>query len=144
MLNSQEKRAIQRTFELIVPLADTFAVLFYDRFFSLEPAARSLFKGNMASQREKVMDMLSLTVRGLDEPYKTKPELHNLGQRHMTYRVEDWHYPLMNEAIVWALAECLGDRFTDEIRSGWTQALDSLADTMLNASDPHSPNLPAS
>ena len=125
--------AVQRTFELILPLADTFAMIFYDRFFTAVPDARPLFKSDMASQREKVIEMLALTVRGLDQPDSIVDDLSDLGRRHVTYRVKPEHYPVLNEAIVYALDECLGDQFTADMHVAWTTALNTMTEIMLDS-----------
>jgi hemoglobin-like flavoprotein len=126
-------QAVQRSFEMILPMADTFAAMFYDRFFTAEPAARPLFKSDMTVQREKVMEMLSLAVHNLDSSASLQQELHDLGGRHVGYRVETHHYEIMNQAILDALGDCLGEQFTDEMKLGWEKALVSLTETMLAA-----------
>ncbi|MCB8986527.1 MAG: hypothetical protein H6661_02110 [Ardenticatenaceae bacterium] len=77
---------VQQTFEMILPQADTYALLFYERFFALEPEVRPLFPDDMAAQRQKLMETLALLVRGLDQPEKLIEYLQELGQRHEGYR----------------------------------------------------------
>ena len=133
MSSESDVQVVQRSFEMILPMADTFAAMFYDRFFTAAPNARPLFKSDMALQREKVMEMLALAVHNLDNPDSLQQELHNLGSRHVNYRVETEHYAIMNEAILGALADCLGDQFTPDINAAWQSALDSLTETMLTS-----------
>lgn len=130
MSNESDIQAVQRTFEMILPMADTFAAMFYDRFFAQEPEARSLFATDMTAQREKVMDMLSLAVRSLNEPTAIQQELHELGDRHIEYRVDMRYYTVMNEAILAALQDCLGTRFTADMHLAWEHALIYLAEKM--------------
>jgi hemoglobin-like flavoprotein len=132
----QEIEAVQRTFEMIVPMADTFAFMFYQRFFEKDPEARQLFHSDMAGQREKVMEMLALAIRSLDEPEEMIQALGMLGRRHLSYRVQPGHYTSMNEAIIGAMAESLGDQFTSGMRQAWEKALDTLTQIMLEAADP--------
>ena len=117
-----------------MPIADTFSSIFYTRFFAKDPAARPLFKTDMASQRQKVIDMLALAVRGLDEPQTMVRELEALGQRHVTYHVEPQHYIHMNTAILETLADCLGENFTSGMRRSWIKALELLTTVMLKGS----------
>jgi hemoglobin-like flavoprotein len=133
MSSESDVQLVQRSFEMILPMADTFAAMFYDRFFTVEPEVRPLFKSEMAVQREKVIEMLALAVHNLDNPELMQRELHDLGSRHVGYRVETRHYAIMNEAILGALADCLGDQFTSEMQSAWENALDLLAKTMTAA-----------
>jgi hemoglobin-like flavoprotein len=131
MSSESDVQLVQRSFEMILPMADTFAAMFYDRFFTAVPEARPLFKTEMALQRQKVMEMLSLTVHHLDDPESMQHELRELGGRHVNYHVEVRHYAVMNKAILGALADCLGEQFTPEMNAAWQSALDSLAESMI-------------
>jgi len=121
---------VQQTFEMILPQADTYALLFYERFFALEPEVRPLFPDDMAAQRQKLMETLALLVRGLDQPEKLIEYLQELGQRHEGYRVRPPHYAAMNQALVATLADCLGERFTAELRQAWEESLAIMAAIM--------------
>ncbi len=130
MVTESDVQVVQRSFEMILPMADTFAAMFYDRFFTAEPEARPLFNSDMTVQREKVIEMLALVVHSMDNYESLQQGLHDLGERHVDYRVKTRHYAIMNDAILGALADCLGEQFTDEMCAAWEKALVSLADTM--------------
>ncbi len=130
-MTPQEIQLVKRTFEMVLPLADTFALIFYDRFFFLEPEIRSLFRTDMALQREKLITMLALIVRGLDQPENFVEELKQMGLRHASYRVEPEHYLVMIQAIVWSLNESLGEMVTEEVFAAWEKALNIISDIML-------------
>ena len=133
-MTQAEIQLVQRTFEMVTPLADTFALLFYDRLFYIAPHVRPLFQTEMSLQREKLMAMLALIVRGLDQPELFNNEIRQMGLRHASYRVEPEHYPIVNEAVIWSLSECLGGMVTAEICSAWEKALDYVSDIMLEGS----------
>jgi nitric oxide dioxygenase len=130
-LTPTEIKSIQQTFEMIMPIADTFALIFYDRFFYLEPAVRPLFKIDMTLQREKLMSMMAFIIRGLDKPELFTPELKEMGLRHASYGVNPDHYPILKDAIILALEVSLGEKVTDEIRVAWEKALLMASDIML-------------
>ncbi len=133
MANESDVQLVQRTFEMILPIADTFAAMFYDRFFAEAPDARRLFSTDMSVQREKVIDMLALAVRSLDNPDALKSELTELGDRHVEYRVDTQYYEVMNQAILGALQDCLGERFTSEMVSAWEETLQFMTTKMITA-----------
>lgn len=130
-LTASEIQLVKRTFEMVSPLADTFALIFYDRLFYLAPQVRPLFLTEMSVQREKLMNMMALIVRGLDQPELFAEELRQMGLRHASYRVEPDHYVVMIEAVIWALNECLGENLTEEMYSAWKNALTLVSDIML-------------
>ena len=68
MLNDAEKKLIQSSWRLVVPIKETAADLFYRRLFELKPAYQQLFKGDLAAQKKKLIAMLGFIVKSLDWP----------------------------------------------------------------------------
>jgi nitric oxide dioxygenase len=53
-----------------------------------------------------------------------------LGRRHAGYGVKDEHYATVAAAMLWALEQGLGARFTPDVRDAWGAAYGLLATTM--------------
>jgi hemoglobin-like flavoprotein len=124
---------VQRSWAQVMPISDAAASLFYDRLFELDPSVRPLFKSDMAQQKKKLMQTLSIAVDGLSNPTKLIPVLEQLGIRHAGYMVQDHHYGLVGEALLWTLREGLGDSFTSEIESAWKEVYGLVASVMKKA-----------
>jgi hemoglobin-like flavoprotein len=129
-MTPEQKRLVQTSFALVEPIADAAAALFYGRLFELEPGLRPLFKHDMKAQGTKLMHVLGVAVRGLDRPDELLPIVEQLGVRHRTYGVLDWHYQTVAEALLWTLERGLGDAFTPSVRDAWIAAYSLLAGTM--------------
>ena len=56
---------VQSSFAKVTPIADTAAVIFYERLFEIAPEVRPLFHGDMTEQRRKLMTTLGIVVNGL-------------------------------------------------------------------------------
>jgi hemoglobin-like flavoprotein len=121
---------VQRTFAVVAPIADDVAVLFYRRLFEIDPTLESMFTGNMADQRRKLMVMLTAAVKGLPRLDRLIPVLQDLGRRHADYGVDDRHYETVGEALLWTLEKGLGPDFTPDVREAWTTVYGVLASTM--------------
>jgi hemoglobin-like flavoprotein len=121
---------VQRTFAELLPMADTAAVLFYERLFVLDPTLQPLFHGDMREQGRKLMAMLQTVVGGLRRLEALVPMVQQLGVRHRGYGVTDAHYATVGAALLWTLEQGLGERFTPEVQAAWTSAYTVLADTM--------------
>ena len=121
---------VQKTFAVVAPLADDVASLFYRRLFEIDPTLQSMFKGDMADQRHKLMVMLTVAVKGLPRLDRLIPVLQDLGRRHADYGVDDRHYETVGEALLWTLEKGLGPAFTPEARDAWTTVYGVLAATM--------------
>jgi hemoglobin-like flavoprotein len=121
---------VQASFAQVRPLADAFARLFYTRLFELDPALRALFHTDMAEQRRKLIQMLDAIVEALDRPALIVAEVAALGQRHAGYGVLAKHYTTVEEALLWALAHELGERWTPEVAEAWRATYTLVAGTM--------------
>lgn len=119
-MNSQQIHLVQSSWAQVEPIANQAAELFYNRLFQLDPSLRPLFKGNIAEQRVRLMQMIGAAVRGLGNPDGLIPVLKSLGARHVGYGVTDDHYGTVAEALLWTLEQGLGEAFTDEVRDAWT------------------------
>src|SRR5262245_41719069 len=115
MLNTDQKLAIKRSWELVTPIAETAAELFYKRLFEMAPQYRALFPTDMTLQKRKLLTMLAFIVRSLDwsedawrEAVDTEEDLFlvvlALGRRHVElYRVPDEAYDTVGGALLWTL-----------------------------------------
>jgi hemoglobin-like flavoprotein len=131
-MNMIQKALVQTSFAQVRPIADEAAALFYNRLFELDPTLRPLFKGDLKEQGRKLMEMLTLAVKGLDRPEALLPALAALGRRHAGYGVNKHDYETVGEALLWTLEQGLGPSFTPDIREAWTALYRFVADTMRN------------
>jgi hemoglobin-like flavoprotein len=133
MLTPTQKTLVQTTFAMVAPIADEAAQLFYRRLFELDPSLQRMFRGDMAEQRKKLMQMLTAAVKGLDHVDRLVPVIEELGRRHATYGVLDQHYNTVGAALLWALEQGLGDAFTPEVREAWAAVYGFIARKMSEA-----------
>ena len=124
---------VQQTFAAIAPIADDAASLFYHRLFEMDPSLQRLFKGDMAEQRRKLMQMLTAAVKGLQRLDRLVPVVEDLGRRHAGYGVTDLHYETVGAALLWTLEMGLGGAFTPEVKEAWVTVYGLLASTMKGA-----------
>lgn len=142
MLTDKEKGLVVDSFRLVVPIAETAADLFYKRLFEIAPQYRPLFSDDMASQKRKLVVMLSFIVKSMDwlqedwaEEIDPEQDLAlvvlAMGRRHTSlYKIPDESYGHVGEALLWTLDQGLGQAFTDEVREAWTRLYGVLATTM--------------
>ena len=130
MLTLAQKTLVQDSFATIVPIADDAAALFYRRLFELDPSLERMFRGDMAEQRKKLMQMLTAAVKGLDRLDQLVPVVEGLGRRHAGYGVLDAHYDTVGSALLWTLEMGLGRAFTAEVKDAWATVYGLLATTM--------------
>jgi hemoglobin-like flavoprotein len=132
-MDQESIRLVQQTWKQVDPIRDQAAALFYGRLFELDPSLRPLFKGDMAEQGRKLMNMLATAAMGLDRLDGIVGEVQALGRRHVAYGVQDAHYDTVGAALLWTLEQGLGDAFTPQVKAAWAEAYTLLADTMKQA-----------
>jgi len=133
-MTSRQIELVQTTWEKCVPIADQAAALFYGRLFELDPALKPMFKTDIEEQGKKLMTMITVAVRGLNDLDKLVPAVQDLGRRHVGYGVKDEHYETVGTALLWTLEKGLGGAFTPEVKEAWATTYTVLANTMKDAS----------
>ena len=133
-LTTKQKELVQSSWEKCIPIADTAAELFYGKLFELDPEVKPLFaKSDMKEQGKKLMQMITVAVKGLDNLGELVPAVQKLGERHNGYGVTAEHYDTVGAALLDTLAKGLGEDFTDECKEAWTITYTTLASVMKEA-----------
>ena len=133
-MSPEEKLLVKETWRKVAPMADTAARLFYDRLFEIDTTTRPLFETtNLAEQRRKLIQALTVVVKGLDHLEALAPTLADMGRRHAQYGVTDGHYDTVGAALLWTLEQGLGSGWTPEVKAAWSGAYALLADVMRKA-----------
>ncbi len=132
-MNAQQVALVQKSFERIGPSAEAVVGIFYDRLFELDPALRRLFTTDLKVQGQKFMHSLALVVVGLHTPEQMMASMRELGQRHTGYGATPQDYDTVCDALMWTLAQRLGDDFTPEVEAAWQAAYALLVEQMLDA-----------
>ncbi len=102
-ISKEDIDLVQHSFMRIEPLSMVVGRTFYERLFETNPEIKPLFKGDMESQGERMMDMIGTAVAGLDDLEKLIAIVQELGARHRKYGVEVSHYGAVAEALIWTL-----------------------------------------
>jgi hemoglobin-like flavoprotein len=131
MITDAQIELVQSSFQHVLPIADAAGLLFYERIFTLAPAARSLFGDDISLQARRTMAAVKTVIDGLDSLETVAPFLIRLGARHVRYGVQPEHFDVVGAALMWTLEQGLGNRFTPEVRDAWTAAWIIIVDAML-------------
>ncbi len=125
---------VQTTWKAVDAIAPQAAALFYSNLFEADPQLRTLFKGDMQAQGQKLMQMIGAAVGKLTDLPTLVPILENLGKRHGGYGVQDAHYVTVGGALLKTLEQGLGPAFTPEVKQAWTTVYETVAAVMMKAS----------
>ena len=114
-------------------MADRAAAFFYERLFVLDPASRTLFRGNFDPQGRMSFSMLTTVVNSLDDLDTLISRARAFGARQSQYGVIEEHYATVGAALMWALKESLGPEFTPRVANAWGSVYSRLALEVIEA-----------
>lgn len=132
-MQAQTIPRVQASWAQVAPIAPQAAALFYSNLFEADPSLKPLFKGDMAQQGQKLMQMIGAAVNKLGDLGVLVPILQSLGRRHVDYGVQPSHYDTVGAALLKTLAQGLGPAFTPEVKAAWTEVYGVMADVMIKA-----------
>lgn len=132
-MSPQDIERVQASFKKVVPIVDAAADIFYDRLFTIAPAARPLFPDDMAEQKKKLMTVLGMIVGHLNRLDSISGDIESLSKKHFEdYGAIPAHFPFVWKALNYTLAHGLGKDFTPEDKYSWGVVFHVLAGAMSN------------
>jgi hemoglobin-like flavoprotein len=111
------------------------ATLFYARLFTTAPQLRPLFRGDLEAQKHKLMSSLAQIVDFYRVGVDHQGYLARLGHSHQAYGVQRTHFDAVGDALVFTLAQVLGDDFTPDIRHAWVEAYAEVSAVMIRSAE---------
>jgi class 3 adenylate cyclase/hemoglobin-like flavoprotein len=124
---------VQETVGILLQQQERFTTELYQRLFTLAPAARTLFRGNLQSQGQMLAHMLQILVYAMSRPDSRALGLRDLGQRHVGYGVAADHYPILRQAFLDTVRVMLGEKHTPQVEKAWASTIDTISKVMLSA-----------
>ena len=131
---------VQESWAIVAQDLDTHGIKFFLRIFEIAPPALQLFSFKddadlasspaMKKHAASVMNTVGAAVAGLSDVASLIPVLQALGKRHANYGVESAHFAVVGEALIWTLADGLGDKFTPEVKEAWLQTWATIVSVM--------------
>lgn len=130
------------SFKIVSRNSDEMAARFYEILFERFPDVRPLFaETRMEDQKRKLMVALAIIVNKVDDPGFLFLHLQRLGRTHIAYGALPEHYDAVGECLLSALAEAMGNLWTEEIERNWAEAYGAIKAQMLEGAVIQSPVL---
>lgn len=133
-VNIMDNAVIERleaSFNLLAPRAEELVDRFYANLFAKHPQVRAMFPDDMAEQKKKLLASLVLVVQNLRKTEKLADPLKKLGAKHVGFKTQPEHYPVVRDTLVGVMADMAGSQWNDQLTSDWSGALDFVSSVML-------------
>lgn len=131
--------AVQSTWGKVLPIKAIAARLFCERLLETDPSLSCLFRGDMRQQGAKLIQVIDAAVNALSRLDRIGPLMQVIGRRYADRGVDDHHFGMVGDALLWTLDKGLGDEFTPEVRDAWATVYGELVAAMLDAAGPTQP-----
>jgi hemoglobin-like flavoprotein len=110
--------------------SEDLANRFYEHLFAEHPELRAMFPADLGAQKQKFLAGLDELLGALRDLDGFETRARDLGARHQTnYGVKASHYPVVREALLWAM---LGDTPDRDLDTAWRAAYDLVAEAMMS------------
>lgn len=127
---------LESSFAGLAGNAEVLVARFYTELFRRYPAVEPLFSGSsMVDQQKKLLVALKLVVNNLRKPEALESALIELGKKHVGYGAQPEHYGAVATTLLDVMAEFSGEAWTEEVRKAWTEALNRVAEIMIEAGE---------
>lgn len=132
---------LKESFNMIAPKKEQFAWHFYSKLFQQYPQTRLLFpptEEGMRRQESSLVATLAVVVAGVERGDNLTQIIHTLGARHKRYGAAPAHYPIVGTLLIQSFQDLLGERFTPQMKTAWSQAYEIISAEMLKGADQQS------
>lgn len=138
-------RLIKDTWAQVERYLPEMSQTFYGVLFTLAPDARDRFPVSIEMRRGKLMRAIAHVVQMVDRPDDLVPFLTQLGRDHRKFEVESRHFEAIGTALLAAIRDQLGSRWTPDVERAWAEGFTIVARSMqaAAAADPSPPSLSA-
>lgn len=129
---------LKDSFNLVKPQKEEFARYFYDQLFAQYPQTRQLFPPTaegMRRQESSLIATLAVVIAGVERGDNLVEIIRSLGARHSRYGAQAAHYPIVGTLLIQAFQDTLGDAFTPQMKTAWSQAYEIISAEMLKGAD---------
>ncbi len=124
---------LERTFKMLAPKGEALVERFYEKLFDQYPHVKPMFGGtDLKQQQRKLLSALALVINNLRKPDSLKEVLEELGAKHQAYGAEPEHFGAVKDVLLSVMKEFAGRKWTLRVNRAWEQAIDAVAEIMLN------------
>lgn len=133
IFSREEQDLLKQSFAKISADPQHSSKIFYEHLFETAPETRELFLNDMARQGNKLIATLSAVVLQIGDLAALKPNIEELGLRHVAYGVLPQHYSVTGAALFNMLEQVLHDDYSADTRIAWEKAYAAISHIMMMA-----------
>lgn len=128
-----QRLLVKNCIDDIADSREALSRLFFRELFRLDINLKKVLPGNTVFLNRKFFNMLA-ALQNVKYLENIAESVVKLGERHLLrYGAQIGHFDTLKQALLAALGEHLGDRFTPELQAAWNGVFDEVAAVMKQA-----------
>jgi nitric oxide dioxygenase len=130
-LTAEEQKIVKSTAPLLKEKGDAVTARMYELMFQNHPDLKALFVNAPNNQNEILARAIISYSENIDNLPALEGALDKIAMHHINTNVKPEHYPIVEQSLIQALKDVLGNTVTDEIAEAWKKAYWFLADILI-------------
>lgn len=130
MPTPRQVQLVRESFDQVRGMAGTLSQLFYGRLFTLDPDLRPMFRNDLQLQGAKLVATLTTVLDSADALDRIRPQLRELGRKHLDYGTKPEHYDVVASALLWSVGHAVEHGFDAEVQEAWSSLVDEIIGEM--------------
>jgi nitric oxide dioxygenase len=130
-LEAETQKIVKSTAPILKEKGDAVTARMYELMFKNYPEIKPLFNNAPNNQNEILARSIIAYSENIDNLPALDGALDKIAQHHINTNVKAEHYPMVEECLLQAMVDVLGDTITDEIAAAWKAAYWFLADILI-------------
>jgi len=114
--------AVKESTPLIGKNAEKITSRMYEILFSKYPETKPLFEAAQGDQHKKLAGAIAAFATNIDRLDALSGAVEKMAATHVATNVKPVHYPMVGDALITAMADVLGEEFTDTYKDAWGEA----------------------
>jgi len=130
------REAVRECIQQLTSRMNGLCATFFTHLFRIDPSQVNIFDGSAVTLNRKFINMMA-TLKSIKDLEKMRPAIESLTKRHFSYGMRVEHLEPFHQALMIALKEQMGDRFTDELEQAWNSVYAEIIAIMKEAANSH-------
>jgi hemoglobin-like flavoprotein len=107
--------------------------MLYDTLFEMAPSLKTLFSRPRPVMAMKMIEMVTMLVSFSDDEVRMTEQINWLGSKHVKYGAKPHHVPILGQMLVTVLEQAVGDEWTEEMSTAWTDLWNASCEKLMGA-----------
>lgn len=130
-ITADTQKIVKSTAPILKKKGDAITARMYELMFKNYPEVEALFANAPDNQNEILARAIIAYSENIDNLPALDGALDKIAQHHLNTNVKPEHYPIVEESLLQAMKDVLGNVITDEIAEAWKSAYWFLADLLI-------------